>query len=60
MKYLKFSFQIVFFISTILSAQTKQITLEDIWSGTFRTERMDALHSMANGQQYSVLNRPSL
>lgn len=57
MKYLKFSFQICLFITTIVSAQTKEITLEDVWSdGTFRTERMDALHSMANGQQYSVLN----
>ena len=56
MKYLKFSFQICLFVTTILTAQTKEITLEDIWNGTFRTERMDALHSMANGQQYSVLN----
>lgn len=56
MKYLKFSFQICLFISTILSAQTKEITLEEIWNGSFRTERMDVLHSMVNGQQYSVLN----
>lgn len=56
MKYLKFSFQICLFITSILSAQTKEITLEAIWNGTFRTERLDALHSMANGQQYSVLN----
>lgn len=56
MKYLKFSFYICLFLTTILSAQTKDITLEDIWSGSFRTERMDVLHSMANGQQYSVLN----
>lgn len=56
MKYLKFSFQICLLITSILSAQTKEITLEAIWNGTFRTERLDALHSMANGQQYSVLN----
>ncbi len=56
MKYLKISFYICLFLTTILSAQTKDITLEDIWSGTFRTERMDVLHSMVNGQQYSVLN----
>ncbi len=37
-------------------AQQKQITLEDIWGGTFRTERLDALHSLANGKEYSVLN----
>lgn len=56
MKYLKFFFQICFFITTVLTGQTKEITLEDIWSGNFRTERIDALHSMANGQEYSVLN----
>ncbi|EGV43336.1 S9 family peptidase [Bizionia argentinensis JUB59] len=42
--------------SFFTSAQNNKISLEDIWSGTFRTERMDALHSMNNGQQYSVLN----
>ncbi|WP_346883061.1 S9 family peptidase [uncultured Algibacter sp.] len=57
MKHLKFSIYVCLFISTILSAQTKDITLEDIWkNGTFRTEGMDVLHSMTNGQQYAVLN----
>lgn len=45
-----------FFWFTNSSAQNKDITLDDIWNGEFRTERMDALHSMKNGQQYSVLN----
>jgi len=56
MKTLRLSLFLCFFITTILSAQTKQITLKEIWDGTFRTEKMDALHSMKNGQQYSVLN----
>ena len=56
MKLIKY-FLIVSFISTsFITAQNKEITLEDIWDGTFRTERMDALHSMKNGQQYSVLD----
>ena len=38
------------------SAQQKQITLDEIWGGAFRTERLDALHPMENGTQYSVLN----
>ncbi|MHA7942960.1 S9 family peptidase [Formosa sp. 3Alg 14/1] len=42
--------------SGLVSAQEKQINLEDIWKGGFRTERMQSLHSMANGQEYSVLN----
>ncbi|MFL1013069.1 S9 family peptidase [Flavisericum labens] len=57
MNYRKYSFCVCLFITSFLSAQTKEITLEDIWKyGTFRTESMDALHSMNNGQQYSVLN----
>ncbi len=43
-------------VVTNLSAQNKEITLEEVWSETFRTEKMDALHTMKNGQQYSVLN----
>ncbi|AUC82443.1 S9 family peptidase [Lacinutrix sp. Bg11-31] len=44
-------------VTTLSTAQNKEISLEDIWSnGTFRTERLDALHSMKNGQEYSVLN----
>ncbi|WP_299778018.1 S9 family peptidase [uncultured Formosa sp.] len=39
-----------------VSAQQKQITLEDIWNGSFRTNRMESLHSMTNGKEYSVLD----
>ncbi len=56
MKYYKFSLYISLFIAFSSVAQTKSITLKDIWSGGFRTERMDVLHSMKNGQQYSVFN----
>ena len=42
--------------SLISFAQGKTITLNDIWNGSFRTERMEVLHSMKNGRQYSVLN----
>ncbi|MAO09164.1 MAG: S9 family peptidase [Alteromonas sp.] len=41
--------------SSSLWAQQKEITLEDIWGGTFRMEFMDVLHSMNNGKEYSVL-----
>ncbi|XMO87353.1 S9 family peptidase [Algibacter sp. AS12] len=57
MKLVKFSLGVCLFITTILTAQSKKITLEDIWKdGAFRTQYMDVLHSMNNGQQYSVLN----
>ena len=38
------------------TAQSQQLTLEEIWGGSFQTEGMDVLHSMRNGQQYTVLN----
>ncbi|WP_179004852.1 S9 family peptidase [Winogradskyella forsetii] len=45
-----------FLMTSMVFCQEKQITLQDIWSGQFRTEGMQALHSMDNGTQYSVLN----
>jgi len=49
---------LILFLAAIstLTAQQKQITLEDIWGGTFRTERLDVLRSLNNGKEYSVLN----
>ncbi len=47
-----------FLISVNPSATAQQkITLEDIWGGAFRTERMEVLRSMADGQHYTVLNQ---
>ncbi len=46
---------LITFTST-LTAQEKNITLEEIWGGAFRTERMDVLRSLKNGKEYSVLN----
>lgn len=38
------------------TAQNKQIPLEEIWNGEFRTQGMDVLRSMKNGKEYTVLN----
>lgn len=48
----------VLFLTAIstLSAQQKDITLEEIWGGSFRTEGLDVLRSLNNGKEYSVLN----
>jgi len=44
------------FTATI-SAQKKDITLEDIWSnGTFRAEYLNSFHSMNIGDFYTILN----
>lgn len=42
-------------IATPALAQ-KNITLEEIWSGAFRTQGMYELHSMENSNQYTVLD----
>lgn len=41
---------------TATYAQTKKITVEDIYQGVFRTEGLDALRSLNNGTQYTILN----
>lgn len=42
-------------ITSIATAQKKDFTLEEIWNGSFRTERMNELNSM-NGDFYTLLN----
>lgn len=39
-----------------INTGTKEITLEEIWGGAFRTEGMNALNSM-KGDYYTLLNR---
>ena len=47
----------VFFLcATVGIAQKKQITVEEIWQGEFRTEYLDRLQSLKNGKEYAVLN----
>jgi len=42
-------------ITSIATAQKRDITLDEIWNGTFRTERMNSLNSM-NGDFYTLQN----
>ena len=46
---------LILFIGLSLSAQQKEISLEDIWQGTFRASYMNSLNSM-NGDYYSIMN----
>lgn len=39
-----------------LTAQQKNLSLEEIWGGAFRTQGLDVLHSMDSGKEYAVLN----
>jgi len=47
----------IFFIAitSLATAQKKDITLAEIWDGTFKIERMNSLNSM-NGDFYTLLN----
>ncbi len=40
----------------MLTAQQTKISLEDIWGGTFRTEGLEVLRSMKDGQHYTILH----
>ncbi|MBD3723483.1 MAG: S9 family peptidase [Flavobacteriaceae bacterium] len=55
MRFLKLSFLFLFLASASVYSQ-KQLTLEEIWSGAFRTQGMDELNAMKNTNQYTVLN----
>ena len=56
---MKKSFVLVLFTIgalTTIFAQGKKISVSEIYNGTFRTQGLDALRSMKNGKQYTVLN----
>jgi len=43
-------------VAGVVTAQQKNITLEEIYDGTFRMQYLDRLHSMNSGKEYAVLN----
>ena len=52
----KYNFLIIFLItSLIVSAQEKQITISQLWDGTFSAERLQSIRPLADGDQYTVL-----
>ena len=54
---MRLGFLLLFIISfTVATGQQKQINLQEIWSGTFRTQGLDELRSLKSGKQYAVLN----
>ncbi|MEH6682146.1 MAG: S9 family peptidase [Sediminicola sp.] len=44
------------FLSSLVTAQKKEVSLAEIWGGEFSTEGLDVLRSLKNGKQYTVLN----
>ena len=57
MKFRNIVLGLIIAASSVVYAQDKQITQEEIWDGTFRQERLQSLQSLDNGKEYVVLNR---
>lgn len=49
-------FSVLFLLVSLTVFSQKKITIEDIYSGAFRTKEMYELQSMKNTNQYTVLN----
>ncbi len=49
-------FRILFLFTSLSIVAQQKITLEEIWSGAFRTQSMDELQAMKNTNQYTVLD----
>ena len=49
-------FGILFLFTSLSIVAQQKITLEEIWSGAFRTQSMDELQAMKNTNQYTVLD----
>lgn len=47
---------LAFYFFNFTLAQQKKISLEELWSGAFLTEGMEAIYPLKNGKQYTVLN----
>jgi len=56
MKKLNILLFLILGLSATSYGQTQKISVEDIYNGVFQTESLDALQSMKNGKQYTVLN----
>jgi len=52
----KFSFLWIALLTFTISFAQKQLTLDEIWTGKFKTEGMDELQALKNTNQYTVLN----
>jgi dipeptidyl-peptidase-4 len=57
MKFSKILVGLLIAATSTIYAQDKEISLEEIYDGTFRQERLQSLQSLNNGNEYVVLNR---
>ena len=57
MKFSKILVGLLIAATSTIYAQNKEVSLEEIYNGTFRQERLQSLQSLNNGKEYVVLNR---
>ncbi|MBI6121191.1 S9 family peptidase [Salegentibacter maritimus] len=57
MKFSKILVGLLIAATSTIYAQNKEVSLEEIYDGTFRQERLQSLQSLNNGKEYVVLNR---
>ncbi|WP_037321979.1 S9 family peptidase [Salegentibacter sp. Hel_I_6] len=57
MKFSKILVGLLVVATSTIYAQDKEISLEEIYNGTFSQERLQSLQSLNNGNEYVVLNR---
>lgn len=57
MKKIALLFSLFMMLITPVMAQKKQISVADIYQGTFATKRMESLRSRNNGTQYTLLEK---
>ncbi|SKB45283.1 dipeptidyl-peptidase-4 [Salegentibacter holothuriorum] len=57
MKFSKILVGLLIAATSTIYAQNKEVSLEEIYDGTFRQERLQSLQSLDNGKEYVVLNR---
>ncbi len=57
MKFSKILVGLLITATSTIYAQDKEISLEEIYDGTFRQEYLQSLQSLDNGKEYVVLNR---
>ena len=53
------SFVLIFLVICFINyapAQQKKLSLEELWSGDYATQGMEAIYPLKNGKHYTVLN----
>lgn len=53
---MKYITHLFFLLSFSIFSQQKEITLQEIYTGKFRTEKLQEMHALSNGKEFVVVN----